>query len=64
MERLKDSLKAVSKKLALWRKNAKKYLPEKEYRSAMRLANQIGPPKINIVTAVKTVKNIIEKNLF
>lgn len=64
MERLKDSLKAVSKKLALWRKNAKKYLPEKEYRSAMRLANQIKPPKINIVTAVKAVKNVIEKNLF
>ncbi|WP_431979051.1 MobV family relaxase [Streptococcus dysgalactiae] len=64
MERLKDSLKAVSKKLALWRKNAKKYLPEKEYRSAMRLANQIRPPKINIVTTVKTVKNVIEKNLF
>ncbi|HFR3644071.1 TPA: MobV family relaxase [Streptococcus suis] len=64
IKRLNDQLKAVSKKLALWRKSAKKYLPEKEYRSTMRLANQIRPPKLNIVTAVKTIKNVIEKNLF
>ncbi|MCK1211681.1 plasmid recombination protein [Streptococcus uberis] len=64
MDRLTDRLKAVNQKLALWRKNAKKYLPEKEFRSTMRLANQIRPPKLNIVTAVKTIKNVIEKNLF
>ncbi len=64
MDRLTDRLKAVNQKLALWRKNAKKYFPEKEFRSTMRLANQIRPPKLNIVTAVKTIKNVIEKNLF
>ena len=64
MERLNDRLEAVSQKLALWRKSAKKYLPEKEFRSTLKLANQIRPPKLNIVTAVKTIKKVIEKNLF
>ena len=64
MERLTDRLKSVSQKLTLWRKRAKKYLPEKEFRSTLKLANQIRPPKLNVVTVVKTIKNVIEKKLF
>lgn len=64
INRLGDQLRAVNKKLALWRKNAKKYFPDREFRSIMRLANKIRPPKLSMANKViKSIKQVIEKNM-
>lgn len=64
IKRLGEQLNAVNKKLALWRKTARKYMQPKEFSKMLHVINQIQPPRITIMSVARTVKNMIEKNIF
>ena len=64
IKRLEEQVKSIGKKLSLWRKNAKEYMPLKEFQNMLRLANRINPPKISVISMARTVKKVLEKSLF
>ena len=64
MKRLSEQLNAVNKKLALWRKTARNYMHPKEFSKMLHVINQIRPPRITIMSVARSVKNMIEKNIF
>ncbi|MCW1000500.1 plasmid recombination protein, partial [Streptococcus anginosus] len=63
-KRLGEQLNAVNKKLALWRKTARNYMHPKEFGRMLHVINQIRPPRITIMSVARSVKNMIEKNIF
>lgn len=64
IKRLGEQLNAVNKKLALWRKTARNYMHPKEFSRMLHVINQIRPPRITIMSVARSVKNMIEKNIF
>ena len=64
IKRLGEQLNAVNKKLALWRKTARNYMHPKEFSRMLHVINQIRPPRIAIMSVARSVKNMIEKNIF
>lgn len=64
IKRLGEQLNAVNKKLALWRKTARNYMHPKEFSKMLHVINQIRPPRITIMSVARSVKNMIEKNIF
>lgn len=64
IKRLGEQLNAVNKKLALWRKTARNYMHPKEFGRMLHVINQIHPPRITIMSVARSVKNMIEKNIF
>lgn len=64
IKRLGEQLNAVNKKLALWRKTARNYMHPKEFSRMLHVINQIRPPRITITSVARSVKNMIEKNIF
>ena len=64
IKRLGEQLNAVNKKLALWRKTARNYMHPKEFSRMLHVINQIRPPRITIISVARSVKNMIEKNIF
>lgn len=64
VERMKIQMNCLAKKLSFWRKQSKKYMPNKEFKKSLRLANQIRPPRFVVKTAITVVKKLIEKSLF
>ena len=59
-----DKLEHANKKLALWRKTARNYMHPKEFSRMLHVINQIRPPRITIMSVARSVKNMIEKNIF
>ena len=64
IKRLGEQLNAVNKKLALWRKTARNYMHPKEFSRMLHVINEIRPPRITIMSVARSVKNMIEKNIF
>lgn len=64
VKRLGKQLNSVNKKLALWRKTARNYMHPKEFSRMLHVINQIRPPRITIMSVARSVKNMIEKNIF
>ena len=64
IKRLGEQLNAVNKKLAFWRKTARNYMHPKEFSRMLHVINQIRPPRITIMSVARSVKNMIEKNIF
>ena len=64
IKRLGEQLNSVNKKLALWRKTARNYMHPKEFSKMLHVINQIRPPRITIMSVARSVKNMIEKNIF
>ena len=64
IKRLGEQLNAVNKKLALWRKTARNYMHPKEFSIMLHVINEIRPPRITIMSVARSVKNMIEKNIF
>ena len=64
IRRLGEQLNAVNKKLALWRKTARNYMHPKEFSRMLHVINEIRPPRITIMSVARSVKNMIEKNIF
>ena len=64
IKRLGEQLNAVNKKLALWRKTARNYMHPKEFSRMLHVINEIRPPRLTIMSVARSVKNMIEKNIF
>lgn len=64
VERMMQQIDSLGKKLSFWKKQSKKYMPNKEFKQALKLANRIRPPRFVVKTAITVVKKIIEKSLF
>ena len=64
IKRLGEQLNAVNKKLALWCKTARNYMHPKEFSRMLHVINEIRPPRITIMSVARSVKNMIEKNIF
>lgn len=61
-EGLYDRLDLVSRKLGVWRREAKKLMPVKEFKDWTKHLNQFVPMK-PVIETVKVVKKVIEKGL-
>lgn len=53
----------MAKRLSVWKKNAKKYMPNKEFKNIVQLVNKIRPPKIIAHSVIKFVQRAIEKSM-
>lgn len=63
VEKLTNQVKTMAKRLSVWKKNAKKYMPNKEFKNTVQLVNKIRPPKIIAHSAIKFVQRAIEKSM-